>query len=115
MSSETESTINDDVFGVVAYCPITDLGHADGSYEFAYAGARQDLRDSGYTAESGGYSLSDSTMAVSPELAAYWADYVNGLDIGVNASFNKENLAASGTLYDTMKSLIMECYQGALG
>lgn len=115
MSSETESTINDDVFGVVAYCPITDLGHADGSYEFAYAGARQDLRDSDYTAQTEGYSLSDSTMKVSPELAAYWADYVNGLGIeGVDASFDKENLTASGTLYDTMKSLIMECYQGAL-
>ena len=115
MSSKTESTIKDDVFGVVAYCPITDLGHADGSYEFAYAGARQELRKSGYTEESEGYSLSDSTMAVSPELAAWWANYVNDLNISdVSASFDTDNLTASGSLYDTMKSLIKKCYQKAL-
>ncbi len=28
----------DDIYGCLAFCPITDLGHADGAYEWQYAG-----------------------------------------------------------------------------
>ena len=120
MENELQSTLTDDVFGVVAYCPITDLGHADGSYEFAYAKTRQALLDMGYSKDSQSYPLSDSTMKVSPELAEWWTDYVNGLGLmdengnPLNAAFDSETLAASGTLYDGMKKLIMNTYQQAL-
>lgn len=39
------STINDDVFATIAYCPITDFGHADIAYEWQYG----DLRAEGDT------------------------------------------------------------------
>jgi len=39
------STINDDVFATIAYCPITDFGHADIAYEWQYG----DLRTAGDT------------------------------------------------------------------
>lgn len=34
------STIRDDVFATVAYCPITDLGHADIAYEWQFGAVR---------------------------------------------------------------------------
>ncbi len=120
MTDEETSTINDDVFGVVAYCPITDLGHADGSYEFVYSKTRETMLDTGFTKDSSGYSLSDSTMEVSPELAAWWAEYVTGLGLkdengnALVAEFDTETRTASGTLYAGMKNLLIQTFQGAL-
>lgn len=37
------STLNDDVFGTVLYCPITDLDHMDGAYEWMYNATRKEL------------------------------------------------------------------------
>lgn len=34
------SSLADDVFATIAYCPITDLGHADLAYEWQFAGVR---------------------------------------------------------------------------
>ena len=34
------STIRDDVFATIAYCPITDLGHSDIAYEWQYGALR---------------------------------------------------------------------------
>ncbi len=42
-SGTYSSTINDDVFGTVAYCPITDLNHADAAYEWTYNNTRSEL------------------------------------------------------------------------
>lgn len=120
MDNASTSSIRDDIFGVVAYCPITDLGHADGSYEFTYAAARQALLDSGYLNTSAGFSLSDTTMSVSKELASEWTTYVNALDLkaadgsDLVAAFDKTTLTASGTLYDEMEDLITETLQSAL-
>jgi hypothetical protein len=41
------STIRDDIFATVAYCPITDLGHADIAYEWQYNAVRTDKNTSG--------------------------------------------------------------------
>ncbi len=41
------STIRDDIFATVAYCPITDLGHADMAYEWQYNAVRTDKNTSG--------------------------------------------------------------------
>lgn len=37
------STLNDDVFGTVLYCPITDLAHMDAAYEWMYNATRKEL------------------------------------------------------------------------
>ncbi|MFF3488550.1 subtype B tannase [Streptomyces sp. NPDC002701] len=36
IDAKGRSTLRDDVFAVNAYCPITDLGHADAAYEWLY-------------------------------------------------------------------------------
>ena len=45
IDAKGRSTLRDDVFAVNAYCPITDLGHADISYEWLYSvlGTRSDV------------------------------------------------------------------------
>ena len=96
--------------GVIAYCPITDLGHADGSYEFTYASARQMLLDDGFTSDDAksGYILSETTMTVSPKLAYEWATYVNGLGFaGTDNAFDTASLTGSGTVYDEAKAMII--------
>lgn len=117
MTNATTSTINDDIFGTVAYCPITDLGHADGSYEFTYAGARQALIDAGLPTTNKA-SLNDYTMLISDDLAAEWAEYVTDLEItydgkAVTAGFDTSTLTSYGTLYDTMVDLLEDCLQKA--
>lgn len=70
------STLSDDVFATIAYCPITDLGHADIAYEWQYGATR--LLDEAYT--SGG-SLSDAMRLASFKLAVQYPDYLAGLGL----------------------------------
>ncbi len=64
------STIGDDVYGVIAYCPITDLAGADMAYEWTYNGTREML---------GTYT--EDEMEVSGILADAYTDYLAGLDL----------------------------------
>ena len=105
----------DEVQGTIAYCPITDLGHADGAYEFTFAKARTMLLAAGYTSDTKetSYVLSESTMTVSPKLAYEWADYVDSLGIvvggkAITANFDTTTLTGFGTLYDLMKAEIIK-------
>ena len=41
------STINDDIYGVIAYCPINDLRKADAGYEYTYYSTRKRLIEEG--------------------------------------------------------------------
>lgn len=69
-SSTYSSTLNDDVFGTVAYCPITDLDQADAAYEWMYTATRTRL---------GTYS--QTQMLASTWLAADYVPYFNGLGL----------------------------------
>ena len=40
VAADGSSSLADDVFAVIAYCPITDLGHADMAYEWMFDGIR---------------------------------------------------------------------------
>ena len=114
MANSTTSTINDDVFGTVAFCPITDLGHADGSYEYTYAIARAELYENGYTEESSNEVLSETSRTISPILATYWASYVNKLGVaGTDNVFTKED-GASGTIREVTIDLLMAGLQEGL-
>jgi hypothetical protein len=64
------STLNDDVFGTVAYCAITDLNHADAAYEWMYNVTRTELGI--YSAEQ---------MAASDWLKEDYVPYFNRLDL----------------------------------
>jgi len=67
-----KSTLTDDIFGTMAYCPITDLDHADIAYEWQYSFMR--LIDPSY---SGG----DFDARVSAELAGQYPAYLESLGL----------------------------------
>lgn len=62
------SSLKDDVFGTVAYCPITDLNNADAAYEWLYNTTRYEL---------GTYSAAQ--LAASDWLKADYVPYFNHL------------------------------------
>jgi hypothetical protein len=91
VASDGTSNLNDDVFAVIAYCPITDLGNADMAYEWLYQGIR--------TAENtANGSWRDVAQTASAELAAGYPAYLAGLGLTL----------ADGTplTTDTMKDAI---------
>lgn len=65
------STLRDNVFATIAYCPITDLGHADMAYEWLYRGVRQ-------AGEGFAGSAADTASA---ELASGYPAYLESLGI----------------------------------
>lgn len=72
------STIKDDVFAAVAYCPINNLGNADLGYEFEYGAVRNDSN----TGALGGVSYSAGLQpAASTAIAAKFAAYVSSLGL----------------------------------
>lgn len=76
--SSAISTLKDDVFAAVAYCPINNLGNADAGYEWEYTAVRNDSN----TAALGGLAYSAGPQpAASAALAASFAGYVNGLGL----------------------------------
>lgn len=76
--SSAISTLKDDVFAAVAYCPINNLGNADAGYEWEYTAVRNDSN----TAALGGLAYSAGPQpAASAALAASFSGYVNGLGL----------------------------------
>lgn len=67
----------DDIFASMCYCPITNLDHADGAYEWTFGG--------------------DSTASTT--LASQFISYVNGLGLGYTL-----NSDGSGTFADYLES-----------
>jgi hypothetical protein len=59
----------DDIFAAQAYCPITNLDHADAAYEWMFG--RLDVAQHG--------EITPEMKAVSQELAAQFPEYVNSL------------------------------------
>ena len=74
MTSATVSTLRDDVFATIAYCPITDFTNADQAYEWMYGGTRSAFTDN---PAIGG----DPVLAASAALAAAYPAYVTGLGL----------------------------------
>lgn len=71
--------IGDNVFAGVAYCPITDLGHADGAYEYTYYTTRERLhKDGNLNYDSAGVTM-DVILADSKALKDDYTAYVDGL------------------------------------
>nr|WP_315229173.1 subtype B tannase [uncultured Albidiferax sp.] len=72
------STLKDDVFAAVAYCPINNLGNADAGYEWEYNATRNDSN----TGALGGVAYSAGPQpAASTAIAGTFAAYLNGLGL----------------------------------
>jgi hypothetical protein len=63
---ELHSTIKDDVFGVLSYCPVTDLANADAAYEWTFQSVRN------YTGEQ---------KALADQLVREFEHYLEHLDL----------------------------------
>lgn len=114
MSSPTISTIRDDVFAAIAYCPITDLPHADMAYEWTFGDTRKKLKESkayssspnpeheGWPSDAE-YGYGDLTMEASLALSAEFIIYVNSLGLMDGKTLLK---ADDGTLKAATKALL---------
>ncbi len=73
------STLNDDVFGTVLYCPITNLDHMDAAYEWMYGQTRKELGT--YTFNNTVTPYSTAQYDASDYYAADFVTYLNGLGL----------------------------------
>lgn len=74
IAEDGTGSLRDDVFAVIAYCPITDLGHADLAYEWLYRGVR--------TAETtAGGTWGAAAQSASAALAAAYPAYLESLGL----------------------------------
>lgn len=91
----------DDIYAAQAYCPITDLDHADQAYEWMYQNLQSYSNSrSGETGES-----TDFEKAVSTQLASGYVNYINSLKLvdtktGEPLTLNEDG--RSGSFYDYM-------------
>ncbi|NML93967.1 subtype B tannase [Novosphingobium olei] len=78
ISRTGKSTLSDAVFAAIAYCPITDLGHADLAYEWLYGPVRS---AGGTRGNTGGGQWMPAQMAASARLAAGYPAYLDSLHL----------------------------------
>lgn len=78
VNGEYVSTINDDIFASMCYCPIVDLNNAD----LAYAWMRYDAGEtSAATMFSGTIEFSAFQLALQDDLAVAFCEYINSLGL----------------------------------
>jgi len=107
------STISDAVWATIAYCPITDLGHACAAYEWTWAAARDQLIADKVAVKGGfggdktydtAYGMGAEKMAAATELlTASYVEYIDSLGMD---SVNSKNL--KNTIIALMKAEIEE-------
>ena len=68
---------SDDVYAAQAYCPITDLDHADQAYEWMY----QNLQTYNNSRSGENGESTDFEKAVSKQMASGYVDYINSLKL----------------------------------
>ncbi|PZP46264.1 MAG: alpha/beta hydrolase [Pseudopedobacter saltans] len=98
----------DDIFAVSAYCPITNLDHADAAYEWQFNG-HNEVQQGGPMAMQGGSStLNASQIAVSNDLKKLFPAYVNSLQLkdknGIPLTLDKNG---NGSFKDLIKTYVI--------
>ena len=109
------SNLSDSVYAVIAYCPITDLPHADAAYEWTYKDVRTALQDIDINTDPEGKAIVNYTTdagTVNPEVSEYLAglygEYVDGLGLKLDdgTDLTSENLRE--TIISLMEDEIAE-------
>ncbi|NTU78984.1 MAG: esterase [Chloroflexales bacterium] len=96
--------ISDAVSGVMAWCPITSLDYADEAYEW----------NMGQYVSTGTRADGTWTSALSKDLAASYADYINGLGIKdeqgtvLTLEQSASGIYAAGSYYDRVVATVEE-------
>ena len=91
----------DDIYAAQAYCPITDLDHADQAYEWMY----QNLQTYSNSRSKENGESTDFEKAVSSQLASGYVNYINSLKLvdtktGEPLTLNEDG--RSGSFYNYM-------------
>lgn len=107
----------DDVFAVSAFCPITNLPHADEAYEWQFHGEREytGMGPPGAPRPATMRRLSDAQVTHGETLRTQFAAYVNGLELltptGTALNSQPDGL---GTLREHVRDLLIASAQRAL-
>lgn len=92
----------DDVYAAQIYCPITDLDHADGAYEWMFGNDNS--------------ALNEYRKALSEELGKQYVSYFNGLSLTVDGTLYQLGAdGRSGTFYDWILERYADSYRTAFG
>lgn len=107
---------SDAIFAVSAYCPITNLEHADMAYEWQFNGINTYKKGGPFAKkEAKEQALTADQIKVSQALAVLFPDYLNGLQLkdkkGVVLSLDK---SGNGNFKTLVQSYVMASAQKAL-
>lgn len=99
--TSASSTLKDDVFAAVAYCPINNLGNADAGYEWEYAAIRSDAN----TPALGGVAYSAGPQpAAAAAIASKFPAYLNGLGL----TLDNGSALTDANLRDATKAFLVQ-------
>lgn len=106
----------DAIFAVSAYCPITNLEHADMAYEWQFNGVNiYQKRGAPGAQESSSADLTDTQIKVSANLKALFPAYVNSLQLkGNDGSLLALDENGNGSFKTLVKSYVIESANKAL-
>lgn len=106
----------DDVFAVSAYCPITNLDHADMAYEWQFNGINS-YKKRGFPPGGGGeeVSLTEEQIRISNQLKTLFPAYLNSLDLkDKNGELLLLDANGNGNFKELVKSYLIAAAQKAL-
>jgi hypothetical protein len=109
----------DDIFAVSAYCPITNLDHADMAYEWQFNGVNTYRGGFGPMNGAGngqaGSVLNENQIKVSDQLKEQFPAYINSLQLkGKNGETLKLDEQGNGSFKELVKSYVVAAAQTAL-
>lgn len=111
----------DDIHAVSAYCPITNLAHADEAYEWQFEGIREyrnvalSMLDFRVQRREVVGQLNDAQLTISAELRSNFVAYVNSLGLcGPDGSTLALRPDGSGSLREHVSALVRASAQRAL-
>lgn len=107
----------DDVFAVSAYCPITNLDHADMAYEWQFNGINS-YKKRGFPPGAGGgeeVSLTEEQIRISNQLKTLFPAYLNSLNLkDKNGELLLLDANGNGNFKELVKSYLIAAAQKAL-
>jgi len=105
---------SDDIFAVSAYCPITNLDHADMAYEWQFNGVNTYKKGGPMQSNAGSEpsSLSNEQISVSKSLKDLFPAYVNSLHLkDKNGNTVTLDESGNGSFKELVKSYVIESAQ----
>ncbi|UXS01921.1 subtype B tannase [Agrobacterium tumefaciens] len=111
----------DDIYAVSAYCPITNLEHADSAYEWLFSGVNDykkiemAMLDYNVQRKEVAGTLTQTQIGVSGVLKAQFPEYLNSLALqGPQGQALRLDEAGNGSFREYIKSLLIASAQIAL-